>query len=149
MWELDYKAEQQRTDAFEVVLGKILESPLGSKELKLGYPKGSQSWIFNGRTDVEAETPIRWPPDAKNWLIGKDPDAGKDWRQEKGTTEDEMVGWHHWLHGLGKLWELAMDWEAWCAAVHGGHKELDRTERLNGAELKNAGASAAEVGVGH
>ena len=95
------KAEHKRIDAFwTVVLEKTLESPLDSKELKPVNPKGNQSWIFIGRTDAEAETPILWPPDAKNWLIGKDPDAGKDWGQEeKGTTEDEMVGSHHWLDG--------------------------------------------------
>ena len=83
-----------------VVLEETLESPLDCKEIKLVNPKGNQSWIFTGRTDDEAEVPILWPPDTKNWLIGKDPDAGKDWRQEeKGMTEDEMVGWHHWLNG--------------------------------------------------
>ena len=83
-----------------VVLEKTLESPLDCKEIQLVHPKGDESWIFIGRTDVEAETPILWPPDAKNWLIWKDPDAGKDWRQEeKGTTEDEMVGWYHGLNG--------------------------------------------------
>ena len=82
------------------VIGKTLESPLDCKEIQLVNPKGNQSWIFIGRTDAEAETPILWPPDAKNWLTGKDPGAGKDWRQEeKGTTEDELVGWHHWLDG--------------------------------------------------
>ena len=81
-----------------VVLEKTLESPLGSKEIKPVNPKGNQSWISIGRTGAEAEAPILWPPDAKNWLIGKDPDAGKDWRQEeKGMTEDEMAGWHHQL----------------------------------------------------
>ena len=83
-----------------MVLEKTLESSLNCKEIKLVNPKGNQSWIFIGRTDVEAETPVLWPPDAKNWLIGKDPDAGKDWRwEEKGMTEDEMVGWRHWLDG--------------------------------------------------
>ena len=78
------------------MLEKILESPLDYKEIQPVHPKRKQSWIFIGRTDAEAETPILWPPDAKNWLIGKDPDAGKDWRrEEKGTIEDEMVGWHH------------------------------------------------------
>ena len=77
------------------MLEKTLESPLDCKEIKLLHPKRDWSWVFIGRTDVEAETPILWPPDAKNGLTGKDPDAGKDWRWEKGTTEDEMVGWHH------------------------------------------------------
>ena len=82
------------------VLEKTLESPLDCKEIKQINPKGNQSWIFIGRTNAETETPILWPPDLKNWLTGKDPDAGKDWRQEeKGTTEDEMVGWHHQLNG--------------------------------------------------
>ena len=83
-----------------VMLEKTLESPLDCKEIKLVNPQGNQSWIFIGRTDAEAETPIHWPPDGKNWLLGEDPDAGQDWRQEKkGTTEDEMVGWHHQLDG--------------------------------------------------
>ena len=83
-----------------VVLEKTLESPLHCKEIKPVHPKGDQSWLCIGRTDAEAETPVLWPPDAKNWFICKDPDAGKDWRQEKmGTTEDEMVGWHHQLNG--------------------------------------------------
>ena len=88
-----------------VVLEKTLESPLDCKEIQSVHPKGDQSWVFIGRTDVEAETPILWPPDAKSWLIWKDPDAGKDWEQEeKGTTEDEMVGWHHRLDGHGFGW---------------------------------------------
>ena len=83
-----------------VVLEKTLESPLDCKEIQPINPKGNQSWPFIGRTDVEAEAPILWPPDAKSWLSWKDPDAGKDWRrEERGTTEDEMVGWHHWLNG--------------------------------------------------
>ena len=83
-----------------MVLEKTLESPLDSKEIKPVSPKGNQHTIFTGRTDAEAKAPILWPPDVKSWLTGKDPDAGKDWRQkEKGTTEDEMVGWHHWLNG--------------------------------------------------
>ena len=81
------------------VLEKTLESPLDSKEMKPVHLKGNQSWIFIGKTDAEAETPILWPPDKKNWLIWEDPDAGQDWRREKGTTEDEMVGWHHRLNG--------------------------------------------------
>ena len=81
------------------MLEKTLESPLDCKEIQPVHPERDQSWVFTGRTDAEAETPIVWPPDVKNWLIGKDPDAGKDWRwEEKWTTEDEMVGWHHWLN---------------------------------------------------
>ena len=88
-----------------VVLEKTLESPLNCKEIQPVHPKGDQSWVFIGRTDVEAETPILWPPNAKNWLIGKDTDAGKDWGlEEKGTTEDEMVGWHHQHNGHGFGW---------------------------------------------
>ena len=94
------KAEHWRIDAFELWCCRRLKSPLDSKEIQPVNPKGNQSWIFIGRTDTEAETPILCPPDVKNWLIGKGPDAGKDWRQEKkGMTEDEMVGWHHWLDG--------------------------------------------------
>ena len=100
MWELDHKESWvlKKWCFWTVVLEKTLERPLDSKEIKPVNPKGNQPWIFIGRTDAEA--PILWPPDAKNWLIGKDPDAGKDWRQaEKGTTEDEVVGWHHRLNG--------------------------------------------------
>ena len=94
------KAEHQRTDAWTIVLEKTLETPLDCKKIKLVNPKGNQSWIFIGRPDAEAEAPILWPPDAKTWLIGKDPDARKNCRQEeKGTTEDEMVGWYHQLNG--------------------------------------------------
>ena len=83
-----------------VVLEKTLESPLDSKDIQPVHPKGNQSWIFTGSSDAEAETAILWSPDAKNWFIGKDPDAWHDWRwEEKGTTEDKMVGWHHWLNG--------------------------------------------------
>ena len=101
MWGLDYKESWvlKKWCFWTVVLEKTLESPLNCKEIQPVHPKGNHSWIFTGRTDVEAETPILWPPDAKNWLIGKDPDAGKDWRQEKGMAENEMVGWHHWLDG--------------------------------------------------
>ena len=101
MWELDYRESWAQNWCFwTVVLEKTLESSLDCKEIQPVHPKGNQSWISIGRTDVEAETPILWPPDVKNWLIWKDPDDGKDWGQvEKGTTEDEMVGWHHWLNG--------------------------------------------------
>ena len=104
VWELDYKeswTECQRIDAFELwCWRRLLRVPWTAKEIKPVSLKGNQSWIFTGRTDIEAEARIVWPPDVKNWLIGKDSDAGKDWRQEEnGTTEDEMVGWHHRLHG--------------------------------------------------
>ena len=93
-----------------VVLEKTLESPLYCKEIQPVHPKGNQSWMFIGRTDAEAETPIIWLPDVKNWLIGKDPNAGKDWRQEeKGTTQDEMVGWHHWTQWTW-VWESSGSW---------------------------------------
>ena len=101
-WELDYKENWQPKNwcFWIVVLEKILESPLDCKEMQPVHPKGDQSWVFIARTDAEAKTPILWPSDAKNWPIWKDPDVGKDWRQEeKGMTEDEMVGWHHWLNG--------------------------------------------------
>ena len=102
MWELDYKANwTQRNWCFwTVVLERTLESLLDCKEIQLVHPKGNQSWVFIGRTDVEAETSIFWPPDVKSWLIWKDPDVGKHWRQEeKGMTEDEIVRWHHQLNG--------------------------------------------------
>ena len=101
MWELEYKEcwAPKNWRFWTVVLEKTLKSPLDYKEIQPVHPKGNQSWIFIGRTDAEAETLIIWPPDAKSWLIWKDPDAGKDWREEKGTTEDEMVGWHHQLNG--------------------------------------------------
>ena len=100
MWEFDYKESWTPKNwcFWTVVLEKALESPLDSKEIKPVHSKGNQPLIFIGRTDAEAETPILWPPDAKNWLSGKDPDARKDWmKEEKGTTEDEIVGWHHWF----------------------------------------------------
>ena len=102
MWELDYKESWATKNLclWTLLLEKIHESPLGCKKIKPVHSKGNQSWIFIGRTDAEAEAPIVWPPDAKGWLIRKDPDAGKDWRQEeKGITEDEMVGWHQQLDG--------------------------------------------------
>ena len=102
IWELDYKESWAAKNwcHWTVVLEKTLESPLDCKGIKPVNPKGNQSWIFIGRTNAKAEAPVLWPPYAKNWLIGKDPDAGKDRRwEEKGMTEDEMVGWHHWLDG--------------------------------------------------
>ena len=115
------------------MLEKTCESPLDCKEIKLVYPKGNQPWIFIGRTDAEAETPILWPPDMKNQLIGKDPDVGKDWGQEeKGATDDEMVEWQHWLNG-DEFEQTLGDSEgqlnlACCSPL--GCKELDRTEEL-------------------
>ena len=116
------------------MLEKTLERPLGCKEIQPVHPKRDQSWVFIGRTDVEAEIPILWPPDGKNWLTGKDPDAGRDWGQEeKGTTEDEMAGWHHrfdrhgfgWTPGVGDGQGGLVCCDTW------GHKESDMTERLN------------------
>ena len=111
-----------------VVLEKTLESPWDFKEIKPVHPKGNQSWTFIGRTDAEAEAPILWPPDVKSQLIGKDPDAGKDWRQEeKGVTEDEMVGWHHWFNGHGFEQALGVGDEQGGleCCIPWGHKELD------------------------
>ena len=139
MWELDYKEGWALKNwcFWTVVLKKTLQSPLDCKEIQPVCPKGDQSWVFIGKTDVEAETPVLWPSDAKSWLIWKDPDAGKDWRQEeKGTTEDEMVGWHHRLNGHGFGWTLEVGdgqgGRACCGSW--GHKESDTTERLNWTE---------------
>ena len=134
MWELDHKEgwAPKNWCFWTVVLEKTLESPLDCKEIQPVNPKGNQSWIFIGRTDAEAEAPILWPPDVKSWLIWKDPDDEKDWRQEeKGTTEDEIVGWHHQLNG--HEFEQALgDAEgqgslAWCNPW--GHRESDITEQ--------------------
>ena len=111
MWELHYKESWALKNwcVWTVVLEKTLEGPLDGKEIQPAHPKGNQSWIFIGRTDAEAETLILWPPDAKSWLIAKHPDAGKDWRwEETGTTEDEMVGWHHW-HDR-QVWASSGSW---------------------------------------
>ena len=144
MWELDCEEGwvPKNWCFWTVVLEKTPENPLDSKEIQPVHPKGDQSWVFIGRTDAKAETPILWPPDAKSWLIGKDPDAGRDWGQEeKGTTEDEMAGWHHWLDGrLSELRKLVMDREAWRAAIHGVAKS-DTTERLNWTEQNNLESS--------
>ena len=117
-----------------VVLAKILESPLDCKEVQPVHPKEDQFWVFIGRTDVEAEMPILWPPDTKNWLIGKDPDAGRDWGQEeKGTTEDEMAGWHHQLNGHEFEWTPGVgDGQGGLTCCDSwGRNESDTTEHLN------------------
>ena len=102
------------------MLEKVLESPLDCKEIQPVHAEGDPSWDFFSRNDAKAETPVHWLPHVKSWLIGKDSDAGRDWGQEKGTTEDKMAGWHHWLDGRESEWtpELVMDREAWCAAIH-------------------------------
>ena len=116
---------------------------LDSKEIKPVNPKGNQSWIFIGRTDADAEAPILWPPDGKSSLIREDPDAEKNWRQEeKGTTEDEMVGMHHQLsgHEFEQLWEMVKDRETWCAVVHGVAKSWTWLSDCNNLETPTVGA---------
>ena len=139
MWELDYKESwaQKNWCSWTVVLEKTLESPLDCKEIQPVHPKGDQYWVFIGRTDVEAETTILWTPDAKSWLIWRDPDAETDWSQEeKGMTEDEMVGWHHRYNGHGFGWTPGVgDGQGGLECCGSwGHKESDTTERLNWPE---------------
>ena len=120
-----------------VVLEKTLENPLDCKEINTVHPKGNQPWIFFGRNDAKAETPVLWPPHAKSWLIGKDSDAGRDWRQEeKGMTEDEMAGWHHWLDGRESGWTRGVgDGQGGLVCCDSwGRKESDTTEWLNWTE---------------
>ena len=121
-------------------IGEDSWESLGLKEIQPGHPKGNQSWIFIGRTDAEAETPVCWPPDAKSWLIWKDPDAGKDWGQDvKETTEDEMVGWHHRLNGHGFGWTPGVGDGQGGLACYGScsRKESDTTEQLNWTDTIN------------
>ena len=139
MWELDYEEGwvQRNWCFWTVVLEKTLESPLDCKEIKPVNLKWNQSWIFTGKFDAKAEAPILWPPDAKNWLIGKDPDAGKDWKQEeKGMTEDEMVGWHHWLdgHEFEEAPRAGNGQGGLASCSPWGLKESDMTEQLNWTE---------------
>ena len=140
MWELDYKESwvQKNWCFWTVVVGKTLESPLDCKEIQPVHPKGDQPWVFIGGTDVEAETPILWSPDAESWLIWKDPNSGKDWRQEKKRmTEDEMVGWHHWHNGHGFGWTPGVgDGQGGLACCSSwGRKKSDTTKWLNWTEL--------------
>ena len=141
MWELDHKESWALKNLcfWTVVLEKTLGSPLDCKEIWPVNPKGNQSWVFFGRTDAQAETPILWPPYAKNWLLGKDPDAGKDWRQEeKGMTEDEMVGWHHWLsgHEIEQTLGVGDGQGSLACCSPWGPKKSDMIEWLNWPELK-------------
>ena len=140
MWELDREGSWAPKNwcFWTVVLEKTLESPLDCKEIQPVHSKGDQSCMFFGRNDAKAETPVLWPPHVKSWLIGKDPDAERDWGQEeKGTTEDEMAGWHPWLDGHEFEWTLGVgDGQGDLACCDSwGHKESDRTEQLNWTEL--------------
>ena len=140
MWELDCEEgwAPKNWCFWTVVLEKTPEGPLNCQEIQPVHPKGNQSWVFIGRTDAEAETPIVWPPDAKVWLIWKDFDVGRDWGQEeKGTTEDEMAGWHHWFDGHESQWTLGVGDGQGGLACFGpwGCKESDTTEWLNRTEL--------------
>ena len=136
-WTKESRA-QKNWCFWTVVLEKTLESPLDCKEIQPAHPKGDQSWVFIGRTDTEAETPILWPPHAKSWLTGKDPDAGRDWvQEEKGTPEDEMAGWHHRLNGHEFEWTPGVgDGQGGLACCDSwGRKESHTTEWLNWTEL--------------
>ena len=140
-WELDCeKGWAPKNWCFwTVVLEKIPESPLDFKEIRLVHSEGDQPWDFFGRNDAKAETPVLWPPHAKSWLIGKDSDAGRDWEQEeKGTTEDEMAGWHHWLDGRESEWTPGVgDGQGGLACCDSwGRKESDTTEWLNWTEFQ-------------
>ena len=139
MWKLDCEESWMPKNwcFWTVVLEKTLESPLDYKEIQPVHSKGDRSWVFFGRTDAEAETPVLWPPRAKSWLIGKDSDAGRDWGQaEKGTTEHEMAGWHHWLDWRGFGWNPRVgDRQGGLTCCNSrGCKESDTTERLNWTE---------------
>ena len=142
MWELDCEESwvPKNWCFWTVLLEKTLESPLDCKEIQPVHPKGGQSGVFIGRTDTEAETPVLWPPDVKSWLIGKDPDTGRDlWQEEKGTTEDEMAGWHHRLDGHGFEYIPGVgDGQGGLACCDSwGCKEWDTGELLNWTELNH------------
>ena len=142
MWELDSEESWALKNwcFWTVVLEKTLESPLDCKEVHPVHSKGDQSWVFIGRTNAKAGTPVLWPPHAKSWLIGKGSDAGRDWGQEeKGMIEDEMVGWHHWLDGHKFGWSPGVGGGqgGLVCCNSWGHKELDTTERLNWTKLKS------------
>ena len=143
MWKLDYKESWalKYWCFWTVVLEKTLESPLDCKEIQPVHPKGNRSWILIGRTDAESETPILWQSDVKNWLIGKDPDAGKDWRQEeKGLTEDEMIGWHHQLnaHEFEQALGVGDGQGSLACCSLWGSKEVDMTEWLNWTDQESS-----------
>ena len=140
MWELDYNESWALKNwcFWTVLLEKTLESPLDGKEIQPVHPKGDQSWVFIGGTDAEAETPVLWPLDVKSWLIGKDPEAGRDsGQEEKGMTEDETVGWHHWLNGndFEQAQGVGDGQGSLVCCISWGRHELDRTEWLNWTEL--------------
>ena len=132
------KGEHRRTDAFELWYWKrLFESPLNRKEIQPVHSKGDWSWVYFGRNDAKAETPVLWPPHVKDWLIGKDSDAGRDWgKEEKGTIEDEMAGWHHWFDGCESEWTPGVgDGQGGLVRCNSwGHKESDTTEQLNWTE---------------
>ena len=150
IWELDHKEGWVLKNwcFWTVVLEKTRESPLDCKEIQPVHPKENQAWIFFGRTDAEAEAPI-WPPDVNNWLIGKDPVSGKDWKQEeKGMTEDNMVGWHHWLsgHKLEQAPGVDNGQRSLVCCSPWGQKELDMTEQLNWTGMSSLGqANRTEI----
>ena len=149
MWELDCEESwvPKNWCLWTVVLEKTLESPLDCKEIQPVHSEGDQSWVFIGRTDAKAETPVLWPPHAKSWFIGKDLDAGRDWgQQEKGMTEDVMAGWHHRLDGREFEWTLVVgDEQGGLGCCNSwGRKESDRTEWLNWTLAKHPSSSAAD-----
>ena len=152
MWELDYieSWELKNWCFWTVVLDKTLESPLDCEKIQPVHPKGDQSWVFIGRTDAESETPILWPPHAKSWLIGKDPDSGKVWGQEdKGMTEDEMAGWHHRLdgHGFEEIPRVGDGQGGLACCDSWGCKESDTTEPLKWTEQLSLSLSLEPGGL--